>query len=177
MKKSVILFLALIFILFGCSKKKEPVLDNQLKTKQDTAVAAPKPQASETVPHIDSSAIREEQLQRDAKVALRTIYFNYDAFLISDESRNTLVEIGKFMKKYSDVKIKIEGHCDERGSSEYNMALGQKRADEAKKYLVTYGVSSNRFTTISWGEERPAVQGETEEAWAKNRRDEFSIDR
>ena len=71
----------------------------------------------------------------------------------------------------------IEGHCDERGSAEYNMALGQKRAEEAKNYLVSYGISSSRLTTNSWGEERPATQGNDESAWAKNRRGEFILQR
>lgn len=77
------------------------------------------------------------------------------------------------MSKNADANIRIEGHCDERGTSEYNLALGDRRANSAKKYLVDLGISAERLSTISYGEEKPADPGHNEAAWAKNRRDEI----
>jgi peptidoglycan-associated lipoprotein len=168
MKKLVVIFLILTLILLGCAKKKKPIIDNQLQTKQDTIT---------TLKSIsDLAIIHNDQLKNDAQSALNTIYFDFDASFLTEEARGILISIGNFMKKYPEVKMKIEGHCDDRGSAEYNMALGQKRADEAKQYLVTYGIASDLITTISWGEERPAIEGDNESAWSKNRRDEFSYE-
>lgn len=156
----------------GCGKKSD-TLDDQMKTPEPPPQqeVAPEP---EPEPMIDSAAIREEQLQQDAELALKPIYFEFDSYVLKEESRNILAGVGDFMNKYAEVKITIEGHCDDRGSAEYNMALGQKRADVALRYLDTYGISSSRISTVSWGEERPAEAGQNEEAWAKNRRDEIT---
>ena len=79
------------------------------------------------------------------------------------------------MKKYPNVKIQIEGHCDERGTIEYNLALGERRANSAKKYLISLGMPADQISTISYGKEKPLDSGHNEEAWAKNRRDHFII--
>jgi len=165
--------LALVLAAVGCKGKKS-TLEDQLQTKPDTTAQQPAPYEPPAQP---DEAMREEQLRRDAETALRPVYFGYNLYDLGEEARNTLAEVGQFMTKYPDVKIQIEGHCDERGSAEYNMALGQKRAEEAKNYLVSYGISSSRLTTNSWGEERPATQGNDESAWAKNRRGEFILQR
>jgi peptidoglycan-associated lipoprotein len=80
-----------------------------------------------------------------------------------------------FLKKFPNIKIQIEGHCDERGTNEYNLALGERRANSTKKYLLSLGVSENRMSTISYGEEKPMDSAHNEEAWAKNRRAHFVI--
>ena len=79
------------------------------------------------------------------------------------------------MTEFPDVILQIEGHCDERGTIEYNMSLGEKRANAARDYLIGMGIAENRLTTISYGEERPAAPGSNEDVWAKNRRAEFKI--
>ena len=79
------------------------------------------------------------------------------------------------MKGQSSSRIEIQGHCDERGSNEYNLALGTRRAESAKRYLVDLGIPGGRVSTVSYGEEQPAVRGHNELAWAKNRRDEFAV--
>lgn len=163
--KRFLLVLSLIFFVSQCAKKKQ-TLDDQLTSVADTTATR-----QETSP-VPSPEITIEQ---KAASVLRTLYFEFDSHLLSEENRNLLSAIGGFMKENSAVRIQIEGHCDERGSAEYNMALGQRRADEAKTYLINFGIEPGRLTTISWGEERPFVIDIGEAAWAKNRRDEFRL--
>ncbi len=103
------------------------------------------------------------------------IHFDYDSVTIRSEDRHTLEEIAKWMKEKPSKKILIAGNCDERGTLEYNRALGQRRASAAREYLVSLGVSAANIGTVSWGEERPIESGHNDEAWAKNRRDEFGL--
>jgi len=104
---------------------------------------------------------------------LGTIYFAFDSDAIRESERGKLEEAADYMKKNTAVGMIIEGHCDERGSAEYNRALGERRALAIRAYLVNLGVPDTHFQTISYGFERPAVQGHNEEAWAKNRRGEL----
>ncbi len=105
---------------------------------------------------------------------LRNIYFDYDRSEIKPEFRPTLEEISTWMKGHARGLL-IEGHCDERGTNEYNLALGERRALSVRRYLIGLGVDPNRLHTISYGEEKPVDPGHTEAAWAKNRRAEFKI--
>lgn len=104
---------------------------------------------------------------------LTTIYFDYDQAALSSESRRILAQNAEWIKSNAAVTLQIEGHCDERGTVEYNMALGERRAKAVKAYLVSLGVDGKRLTTISWGKEKPVVQGDTEAAYSKNRRANF----
>lgn len=97
-------------------------------------------------------------------------YFAYDSSVLTAESQKKLDAQAEWLKSHGDVKVTIEGHADERGTREYNLALGERRANAVKKYLVTLGVADDRVSTVSYGKERPAVLGSTESAWAKNRR-------
>jgi len=106
---------------------------------------------------------------------LKDIHFNYDKYDIDREDEGILKENAAFLKKNPKMKIQIEGHCDERGTTEYNLALGERRANSAKKYLVSLGITSDRISTISYGKERPLDRGHNEQAWAKNRRDHFIV--
>ncbi|OGQ01068.1 MAG: peptidoglycan-associated lipoprotein [Deltaproteobacteria bacterium RBG_19FT_COMBO_46_12] len=101
---------------------------------------------------------------------LKDIYFGYDKYEIRREDEEILKENAAFLKKNPKMKIQIEGHCDDRGTAEYNLALGERRANHTKKYLVSLGIASDRISTISYGEERPLDPSNNEEAWAKNRR-------
>ena len=98
------------------------------------------------------------------------VFFDYDRSDIKAEGRQTLQRQADWLKKYANVTITVEGHCDERGTREYNLALGERRATAVKKMLVALGVPANRVSTISYGKERPAVVGSNEAAWAQNRR-------
>lgn len=103
------------------------------------------------------------------------IYFDYDSFDLSAQAKKVLAEKAAFLKVRPGIKVRIEGHCDERGTAEYNLALGERRAKAAQEYLVFLGVNAQRLTTVSYGEEKPVDPRSTEEAWAKNRRAHFVI--
>jgi peptidoglycan-associated lipoprotein len=106
---------------------------------------------------------------------LSTIYFDFDEYILTEEAREILNENAEWMRENPRIKIKIEGHCDERGTVEYNLALGQKRADSTKDYLAILGIDPKQLSTVSYGEEVPVDPGQNELAWAKNRRAEFVI--
>jgi len=106
---------------------------------------------------------------------LKDIHFNFDKYDVRPEDAEILKQTAALLAKYPTVKIQIEGHCDERGTSEYNLALGERRANSAKKYLVSLGIPESRISTISYGKEKPLDPGHNEEAWAKNRRDHFIV--
>ena len=110
------------------------------------------------------------------EVNFETVYFDFDKSDLRQDARDVLTKNAEIMLKTKpDVKIKIEGNCDERGSAEYNLALGERRAKSALQYLITLGVPADRLSIISYGKEKPAVEGHDEDAWAKNRRDDFII--
>jgi peptidoglycan-associated lipoprotein len=108
-------------------------------------------------------------------IKIENIYFDFDKAFIREDAKPILKNVAAVMKKDKAAKMLIEGHCDERGTSEYNMALGDRRANSAKKYLVGLGVDRNRLMTISYGKEKPIDPGHDEQAWAKNRRAAFAL--
>ena len=114
-------------------------------------------------------------LVRAAEAALRDVNFDYNRADIRATDRAKLQAIAEFMNAYPDASVRIEGHCDERGTIEYNMALGERRASAARSYLVNLGVSASRFSTVSFGKERPKVVGSDERSWLVNRRCEFKL--
>ncbi|MCK5681973.1 peptidoglycan-associated lipoprotein Pal, partial [bacterium] len=105
------------------------------------------------------------------------IYFEFDKSELRENSRETLGELAQWMKNNPSIDIRIDGHCDERGSNEYNLALGENRAASAKKYLVYLGISPDRLETLSYGEEKPSCAESTESCWRENRRDDFILTR
>ncbi|MDA8429628.1 MAG: OmpA family protein [Geobacteraceae bacterium] len=134
--------------------------------------SAPADQARQIVPAGSSADSREKDLAQSANSA-SSVYFGFDSYVLTTESGNTLQ--ADFKSLANRPAIRIEGNCDEQGSSEYNLALGERRAIVAQNYLVTLGYPAARITTVSYGKERPAVLGHDETAWAKNRRDELII--
>jgi peptidoglycan-associated lipoprotein len=129
-----------------------------------------------------ANAAREDALRREREAmegvrgALTApIYFDYDSDAIGAAGRSALDQKLAILQANSGVRLRIAGHADERGSDEYNLALGQRRAASAKRYLTQRGIADSRIEIISFGEERPAVQGSDESAWSQNRRDEFEI--
>lgn len=113
----------------------------------------------------------------ETATVIENIYFDFDKYFLRAEAKKVLGKLGEFMKTTRDATVLIEGHCDERGTSEYNLALGQRRASSAAEYLFALGVAMKRVFTVSYGKERPIDPGHTEEAWAKNRRAQFIINR
>jgi peptidoglycan-associated lipoprotein len=110
-----------------------------------------------------------------ASSPLQEIYFDYDRADLRSDARNTLRAHAQWLKTNPSARIEIEGHADERGTSEYNLALGAKRAQAAKDYLVTLGIAADRLATISYGEELPVCKEATDACWQKNRRDRFVV--
>src|SRR5262245_16037804 len=114
--------------------------------------------------------------QRGRAIGLETVYFDYDSYQIRDDAKPLLKGNAQTIKgKPNWPTVVIEGYCDERGSEEYNLALGQRRAEQVKRYLVDLGVPATRLDTVSFGESQPAVQGHDESAWKYNRRTEFAL--
>ncbi|PIE34361.1 peptidoglycan-associated lipoprotein [candidate division KSB3 bacterium] len=109
--------------------------------------------------------------------ALQTVYFEFDKYSLTGSTRSALEANAEWLRNNPDVLVRIEGHCDERGTLEYNQVLGENRALSAKKYLASLGIAPNRLYTISYGESMPADPGHSEDAWANNRRAEFKIGR
>lgn len=110
-----------------------------------------------------------------AQADLQPVYFEYDRFNVRKSEVAKVRKVADLMQKYPSLVVKLEGHCDERGSADYNLVLGQKRADSVREILTSYGITADRLQTHSYGEEFPAVQGDSEAAYAKNRRVEFVI--
>ncbi len=119
--------------------------------------------------------LENEGTDRNAGGPLSDVYFDYDAFDLSTEARNTLQSHANWLKNNSGVKVEIEGHCDERGTVEYNLALGAKRAKATRDYLANLGVDANQLSTISYGEELPSCKEATEDCWQQNRRAHFLL--
>jgi peptidoglycan-associated lipoprotein len=105
--------------------------------------------------------------------SVKDVYFDLDKSEISSEGRDVLTKDAEFLRSYPQVRISLEGHCDERGSTEYNLGLGQRRAEAAKNYLVSLGISADRIETVSWGKERPVCTVHDESCWHQNRRAHF----
>lgn len=116
-----------------------------------------------------------EYVFEEASRELQPIYFDYDSSALKSQAKAKLERAADWLKMNPRVNVQIEGHCDERGTNEYNLSLGERRALAARRYLVSLGISQDRIFTISYGEERPAKEGHDESAWKANRRDEFKI--
>ena len=185
------IFVVLIFgltIFTGCAEKKS-VVTNSAAQEQEVAPAQKAAQTTDasklstTINPNDSTnqndTIRGKSASLETtaipETSVRDINFDFDSSIILPDAREILKVNADFLLKNRISSIVIEGHCDERGTAEYNMALGQRRAQETKKYLVNLGIKESTITTISYGEERPLDPGNTEEAWAKNRRAHFLI--
>ena len=186
-KASLLLVLCCCVLLTaaGCAKhemiKKDegvaPVASEPVKTPVKTEVVKEQPVKQAPVSENAAGEVQKNAGQvEDLKSALAKIYFDFDSYKLSGTARSDLVKNAKLLKKVSVGKVRIEGNCDERGSDEYNLALGEKRAKAAMQYLVTLGIPVERLSVISYGKEKPADAGHDEAAWARNRRDEFAVE-
>jgi peptidoglycan-associated lipoprotein len=159
--------------LGACKKKPVPTPPEPVVP---VTPAAPPP-----APVDDGAAEREraEAARRAIEAAramlLQTIYYDYDSDELRADARAVLDDKLRVLNANPGLRIRIEGHCDERGTDQYNLALGRRRADQAKRYLLDRGIDPSRVETMSFGRERPVAMGATEDAWAQNRRGEFQI--
>lgn len=160
----------------GCAKK-ELVKEDEGLAQNDavTSQAATSVPTTTTVPQ--EPVVKDETLTGTTLAAepFETLYFDLDSYVLSQDARDALDSNAQWLLKNTAGSVRLEGNCDERGSDEYNLALGEKRAKAAKNYLVTLGIPADRLATISYGKEKPADPGHNEAAWAKNRRVDFVI--
>ena len=170
MQKKKWIYWAMLFVIPGlmftvsCQKKlvdatPEPVVQEEVKEEpvvKEEVVVAPVPKVPDVV------------MQED-------IYFEFDKSTLTPAAQDNLLRKAEWLRENPDATVTIGGHCDERGTNEYNLALGDRRAESAKAFLVDLGIEASRLTTISYGEERPVDPRHNEEAWAKNRRGHFTV--
>ena len=192
-----------VFLLSSCAKKQVVTEEKQVKAppKEVAKVEEEKPAVTEVKEAEEVKKAEEAKLEklkelemakkreaeakaaeekawqerRIAKVEAESIYFDFDKSFIKLEYRAVLQAKAEFLKDDPNIHIRIEGNCDERGTNEYNLALGERRANSAAKFLVSLGISPDRIETISYGEERPLASGHGGGAWAQNRRDDFTV--
>lgn len=184
----LIFILCFSLILTGCPKKtvvkEEPSVKKEEVAKKEAERVAKEAQEKEAAKIREEEARKAREFEKslvakkepgiegvvlESKL-LKDIYFDFDKYDIRPGDAEILKENAALLKKFPKVKIQIEGHCDERGTIEYNLALGERRANNTKQYLLSLGISPDRISTISYGKERPLDSGHNEEAWAKNRR-------
>ena len=161
-------------VLTGCPKKETVKPVEEPVVIEEPVVEEPAPDLEEAE-RLRAQAEAEKMLAAIKAFEAANIYFDYDKYNLKAEARAVLDAKAMFLKECEEVTFLIEGHCDERGTVEYNLALGQKRADAAKTYLVNLGISPYRIQTVSYGEEKPAIDGNDEAAMAKDRRDHFVV--
>ncbi len=183
-----------VFAFTGCAKKQvrqegevSPPSKQVTETKpapsrptiRETAKPAPKPKPKPppkrtgAVEPAPEKPVRGAGLARETTPGLQRIHFDFDKAVIRPDAQEILKRNAEYLLANPGVRIRIEGHCDERGTTEYNLALGERRAKSTFQYLMDLGIDPNRMTTVSYGEEMPLDPRHNEEAWAKNRRAEF----
>jgi len=180
MLKKIAIFTSIVALMLAfstsCKPKAKttppppPAQEQPKVEKVDDAAAVKKPALTEEEIFMSKSL---EQINLEAP--LKMIHFDYDQYVIREDAKPTLEGDAAWMKRFSSSKILIEGHCDERGTEEYNLALGEKRAKAAFDYLASLGVSQDRMKVISYGKSQPLDSGHTETSWQNNRRAQFLI--
>jgi peptidoglycan-associated lipoprotein len=162
-----------LLALWGCPKKAEVTATPE--AQKEAAPAAKEEQKPEAVKEEAKPEVKEEakELAAAAVTGLQPIYFDFDKSFIRDDARSIMKANAEWLKANPKVKVRIEGNCDERGTKEYNQALGQRRAASAKKYFTDLGIAARRISLISYGKEKPICAEHNEECWQKNRRDDF----
>lgn len=170
---SIIVLSVVVGLASGCCPKKAVVAPEQPVAPAAEAVAAPEPAPApeqKVEPVAAPAGLTEIEIFESEK-----IFFDFDQAELKPDARTTLEKKADWLRANPAASCLIEGNCDERGTVEYNLALGERRANSAKKFLVDLGIDAGRISTVSYGEEKPVDPGHTEEAWAKNRRDEFKV--
>lgn len=151
--RNMLLIILGISIMFGCARK-ETVKPEEPKLAQPKPAPAPQPE-----------------------ISLESVYFDFDKSNIRNDAARVLKKNAKALQGASRVKVRIEGNCDERGTNEYNMALGERRANSVRDYLINLGIDKNLLITVSYGEEKPVCTEHNEECWSKNRRVDFVVEK
>ncbi len=168
---ALVALLVVVMAGTGCKRGNKQEIDTEFTPDADAGRSGN--QFEETtgsgLPTIDM-----ENAMFESADGVQTVYFDYDSYALRPDALETLRQNAEKLKEIPGVVVQIEGHCDERGTQEYNLALGERRALAVREHLIRLGVSGDRMVTISYGEEDPADPGHTEAAWAMNRRSEFN---
>jgi peptidoglycan-associated lipoprotein len=172
-----LLAVAAAFLSVACSSKPKPVTAPEAKpvAAAATPTPTPAPAPAEKVEQEPEVPVHVSVEELNRRGYLKDAFFDYNRYEIRQDQRDTLEKDAAWLRQNQTVQITVEGHCDERGTAQYNMALGQQRAQAVKDYLVQLGIDPSRIQIISYGNERPFVIGHDEEAWAQNRRDHFLV--
>ena len=175
---SFVVILSVMFFTVSCAKKMvqnepEPLTQSEVSKTPDRSAM----EADQAKQKQDDHLRSEEAASEAAGAAFvnETIHFSFDSALLSDQAQQILNDKADYLRTNSGVTVTVEGHCDERGTDAYNIALGERRAESVKNFLVDLGISANRLNSVSYGEERPIAIGQDEASWAKNRRAQFVI--
>lgn len=188
-RKIFVVLLALLLVSsFACKSRQveeEPVVNEPIEVEEPIAEVEMEPE--------DDFVVEEEPLTEEERLAqmslaevnttamengwIRDAFFGFDSHTLSPEAQDNLAISAAWLKSHPGYRLVIEGHCDERGTEQYNLALGERRAYAAQEYLEALGISSSRMRTISYGEERPFDRGNTESAYARNRRAHLVLER
>ena len=155
LKSLAVVALAVGFVTVGCTDDEEAMVDPVEPSVAEEPAPAPDAPSDDFIPE--------------------TIFFGFDDYTLNVEAEQKLQALGDHLKASQNAVVQVEGHCDERGSIEYNLALGERRAQSVKNYLTSLGVDPARLSTISYGEEKPSLEGHDESAWGQNRRAEFTL--
>jgi len=161
--KSLYFLLIIILILSACAPRK---VCNYGVCEEAVYSQASRPAELET---------KKSETQPAEKVKLETVFFEFNSCSLTPEARRTVEANTEILLAFPDMYVTLEGYCDERGTEQYNIALGQKRAETVRDFLLKHGVEPERIKVVSYGEDNPIDPGHTEEAWAKNRRVEFTV--
>lgn len=180
---ATVLILATVFFLGAC-KSSGPTVEapTSVPTVAPTPVPTPvveevvRPPVTETIPSVEvTEELPEDLVQLNAQGYLEDAFFETDRYDLKPETRENLAGNAAWLQKHPTISILVEGHCDERNTREYNLALGERRANAVRDYLVFLGIAPQRIQTISYGEEKPFAVGHSEDAWQLNRRSHFVI--
>jgi peptidoglycan-associated lipoprotein len=180
MKTFLVLAAVLGFLAFGCAERKAVVPEQPPQEMKQPQTQAPEDstKAQEKITEQQMAGVESKDIRskyEEVSGMFKDIYFDYDKYDVREDAKQTLKAVADHLRKNTSQKVLVEGHCDDRGTSEYNLGLGDKRAKSAKDFLVSLGVPSSRIDTISYGKEKAVCSEHTEDCWARNRRGHFVI--
>jgi peptidoglycan-associated lipoprotein len=175
----VAILLAMVLPFAAGCKKKPPTTTAEARPPIEEPAApervVPPPPSTAPREPVETEVLTQEISEMNKKGYLQDAYFDYDASDLRDDARTNLSANAEWLKRYPSIQVLVEGHCDERGTSAYNLALGDRRANAARDYLESLGVTSSRVRTVSYGKERPFCTDATEDCYQQNRRAHFVI--
>jgi peptidoglycan-associated lipoprotein len=171
---SLICVTTLVLLATGCAQKSTPTSTAQMGASGPSAEEIRAREEEERRRRIAESQLASRPTTPPSgTLVMDTIYFEFDQATLTDTAKDTLVRNAEWLRSNANARVQVEGNADERGTNEYNLALGERRATAVKGYLTSLGIDTSRLVVISYGEERPADSGQGEDSWAKNRRVDF----